>query len=1312
MFLFYVMLIPVNKTHGIKGQTGGKVKIRPYFVGEFPSKGSEPVDYVIITTEDLKIYWEPLQDWKREKGINCVIRTVEWIDENYGGGDTPERIRNFLREAHSEWNTRWVLLGGDADKVPTRHVRSDNMYTPYYMIACDYYYSCLNSSWNANQDGMWGEVKVDSCDFTPSLWVGRLFASNSEEVDVNIAKILKYEKDPDTVGLEKVLLITDSTHLSDCVQVGKYFPDHFIKDTLYPPNLARDSMVVWLSRGYANVYAILHGSTAGAFANGFSILQADVLQGECFFMVATSCYTHWIEIDCLTRHFMLNPEGGSFAFLGSSRVGWFNEELQFNKYLYEGIFDSLYSLGSAVCFAKRKTIPNFQFGSGEVSNNHRDVMLSYVLTGDPSVRIWHSSPDSLLVSFPLSVDAGEQEFKVSVKNGALAPVESALVCVSRKNEVYARGYSNAQGEISFEICPESWGTMKVVVVKDGFSLYEGYISINPGSPYVRYKNHFIDGDGFADAGEFLTLSVALENTGPIIAYDVYCKIVCSSAYVVFYESLLEYGDIPSGWDRTQDYQVYIDKDAPDEEVKFYTSAYFMGDTTRDTFSLRVRAPELSHYSHSLIHLSDTLGLSFKIKNDGSTKAIGVKARLKPCSTGITMIDSILEIGSILPHKILDVKKLFKFVGDTVPEFILELSDSFFHIWEDTFKVAHVEPPTELACIGKEYTITVQWKKDSLEAPPGYNVYRAPDTVLLNFTPVIENPLWDDTQLDPYRSYFYWVTSVDSFLNESEFSKMVEGKANPGLKNGWPQRGETHFLSSPVAADIIPSYPGLEIVINGGGDEHVYAWYADGEGILSPDGIFADSTGEAWSALTIADIDGDSILEILRVEYWVGNPRLFAFKPNGEIVPGFPVRLIDDWGTTSYPVVQDLDGDGKLEIIVAGYSGYDNWLYVFRYDGSGFLDPTGKFASLNGGYNKITSPAVADIDGDDTLEIIVASRDSLPANSEFYVFKPNGETLPGWPVYINGAPSLPAIGDIDLSYPGLETVIHTDAGQVYLFHADGSLADGWPQFCATDCYAIMSSPVLGDINGDSTLEILLAGKDYFYVWNKDGTNFPNWPVNIPAMGMVSLATILIGDVDGDDDLEIIGISHMGDVYAFQEDGSIVLGFPITCNGRTDGTPILADIDFDGQNDLVLATRDAEIKVWEVMGTRVEWGTLAHDRWHTGLYGFIPPDTFNAIGEDFRPQPPQFKLYCLSPNPFTKSTAISYSVPYSSAHNKLEVSLEIYDISGRKVKTLVNSTQVPGRYTVAWSPKNIPAGVFFVRLQVGDSYVDTKKTILIK
>jgi len=93
---------------------------------------SESYDYVIITDSTLNSSFQPLIDWKILKGLNATTVLVEDIlsdPDYYGNGlfgdgsqfnDTAARIRNFIRDAYYNWETEYVLLGGDIGIIPKR----------------------------------------------------------------------------------------------------------------------------------------------------------------------------------------------------------------------------------------------------------------------------------------------------------------------------------------------------------------------------------------------------------------------------------------------------------------------------------------------------------------------------------------------------------------------------------------------------------------------------------------------------------------------------------------------------------------------------------------------------------------------------------------------------------------------------------------------------------------------------------------------------------------------------------------------------------------------------------------------------------------------------------------------------------------------------------------------------------------------------------------------------------------------------------------------------------------------------------------
>jgi len=95
------------------------------------------------------------------------------------------------------------------------------------------------------------------------------------------------------------------------------------------------------------------------------------------------------------------------------------------------------------------------------------------------------------------------------------------------------------------------------------------------------------------------------------------------------------------------------------------------------------------------------------------------------------------------------------------------------------------------------------------------------------------------------------------------------------------------------------------------------------------------------------------------------------------------------------------------------------------------------------------------------------------------------------------------------------------------------------------------------------------------------------------------------------------------------------------------------------------------------------------------------------EDPRPDlPVQFRLYQNYPNPFNAVTQIQMDIPKSC-----DVTLQIYDLLGKKIATIVDEQKQPGNYQVKWYPESISSGIYFYQLKAGD-FVETKKLILQK
>jgi hypothetical protein len=88
------------------------------------------------------------------------------------------------------------------------------------------------------------------------------------------------------------------------------------------------------------------------------------------------------------------------------------------------------------------------------------------------------------------------------------------------------------------------------------------------------------------------------------------------------------------------------------------------------------------------------------------------------------------------------------------------------------------------------------------------------------------------------------------------------------------------------------------------------------------------------------------------------------------------------------------------------------------------------------------------------------------------------------------------------------------------------------------------------------------------------------------------------------------------------------------------------------------------------------------------------------------PGQYELYQNFPNPFNPGTIINYQIPNSGI-----VTLKVYDILGREIKTLVNEFKSRGNYSVNFDAGSLSSGVYFYQLKSG-GYSSIKKMVLLK
>ncbi len=264
-------------------------------------------------------------------------------------------------------------------------------------------------------------------------------------------------------------------------------------------------------------------------------------------------------------------------------------------------------------------------------------------------------------------------------------------------------------------------------------------------------------------------------------------------------------------------------------------------------------------------------------------------------------------------------------------------------------------------------------------------------------------------------------------------------------------------------------------------------------------------------------------------------------------------------------VADIDMDDTMEVVIGS-----NDRRVYCLNG---ITRRVKWSYPTGGMVD-ASPALADIDGDDTMEVIVGSKDKK-------VYCLNGVTgLPKW-IYPTGGMivcSSPAIADVN-GDDTLEVVIGSNDYKVYCLNG----ITGKEVWIYPTGYQVWSSPAIADVDRDDTLEVVIGSRDDTVYCLNGITGIPEWTY---ATGAPIESSPAIADVNGDDTLEVVIGSKDNKVYCLNG----VTGlrkWSYRTGGTVNSSPALADVDGDDTMEVVIGSTDGKVHCLNGVTSRVKW-----------------------------------------------------------------------------------------------------------------------------
>jgi hypothetical protein len=1150
---------------------------------------NSPVHYVIITGDDpdMVTAWQRLADWKTATGDPALVVTTGWIRESYAqGADMAEKIRLFLRDAHTHWGLSAVLIGGDVEIVPTRMIG-----TAPFDVPSDYYYACLGGSWDANGNGIFGERPADAPDLLPEIRVGRVSARSAAQVEAFLEKYFTYvQAPPDDGYLDRGLMLGEvlfhaawsrngrGAGIPDCDSCSQdscrvyqnemvcvawdgaqdcFATEEALAEAGYDHTLefllersefwaahepihaseveSRESVLEHLSDGYNFVLHVGHGSWDRWAVGDGRLLVTDfplLSNGEHdrFFMAyGVNCSSASIQLDSFGEQLVLLPGQGALAYIGStyaSSAGWAAEmAADFFYYLFA---------------EEGGTLGDGFNGSAAANATSADrIIFGRALLGEPDMLVWRGTPGQMTVEMPGEVPLGTDSLEVVVRDASGgAGLSGARVCLQKQGEVYAVALTGADGGASLPFFPPTEGTFQVAVTTGAHrpETRTGNVTGTAAAAALRVAELAIaDGtkpgtlgnaNGRIERGEIVRLALSVENLGAATSAPVAAElriVAAPAGLITLDDSTATLAAIAPGASESDDEAFLLSVDPTADDTQF-------GAADLITAELAV---VLTHGT-----AQTTLATPITISRPRLELDINRWEAISADSAHLWV--GLANAGQATASRLRC--ELVPAADDTasssiVPGFI---------------EVEDLEPG------------------DLLSAGP-FTVTRAAGAVGRLRLAVIDTAY---TQVSP--------------LHERTIETAGPGAPINPRATGQRKAVELHWDAPPYKPG--PALAGYSVVRAA---EEETTFVAAHTGLLRDHRYFLD----------------EELADLTRYRYRIlavdegGNPgglsEIETVSTSPGLASGWPQQFL--YGSqTAAPLICELDcvpgPEGcthSREIFFGGdilqaYHGHGAEVA----DGDDNVITSGPFSQDPAGqapkYEFRGKAAAADINSDGSVEVLAVSRQY----TQLMCWDATGGE-PRWtaPIFAGIAWRTPVLADLDGD--GLSEVIVT-GGEVlhegiFVFKHDGA-----PFVAGTNGRLVdlgegylYHSPAVGDVNGDGALDIVVPGRMTGQLRavtgatgealpGLDGVTYSTWEPDQSGRGSPTLA-----DVDGEPGEEIFFVTT-GFLWSFDGQGALHwhVGFDVPF-GTTSSTdiypePALGDIDGDGEIDLAVA--DPGGKLW--------------------------------------------------------------------------------------------------------------------------------------